>query len=179
MIARSAVAVACSLSLAATPALAQDRYRHRDDGIDAGDVFAGLVIVGAVAAIASAVAKSNRQRQDRADGYRADGGYRADDDRARDDRPAAYRDAPSGRAPDPSEAYRDAPGPAEPRAATAIDAAVDACVGEVERGNRSVQSIDGVNREGEGWQVSGRVQGGYGFSCTIDKDGRVRSVEGL
>lgn len=30
------------------------RYRHRDDGIDAGDVFAGVLVLGAVAALAGA-----------------------------------------------------------------------------------------------------------------------------
>ncbi len=41
--------------LSATPALARDRYDHRDrDGIGAGEIIAGAVVLGGLAAILSA-----------------------------------------------------------------------------------------------------------------------------
>ena len=58
-IAGAAVAAVASVSLAA-PADAQ-RYRHRDhDGIDTGDVIAGVAILGGIAAIASAMDRDGR-----------------------------------------------------------------------------------------------------------------------
>ena len=38
------------------------RHRHRDRGIDAGDVIAGVAIIGGIAAIASAVGNRDRDR---------------------------------------------------------------------------------------------------------------------
>jgi hypothetical protein len=200
------LAATAALSLAATPAAARDWHRHRDNGIDGGDIFAGLLIVGGIAAIASAAsskAKKDRQaredaryRDDYRDDYRGRADYRGQDD----DRGNAYR-ADADRAPPrveygaaqdgvvdarpgaPEATPETAPQPAQPsstwRSGLGVDDAVDACVGEVERDNRSIDAIDGVNREGEGWRVGGRVRGGYGFSCTVDRQGRVKSVEGL
>lgn len=202
---RSAVllAAAAAVSLSATPVLARDRYRHHDDGIDGGDVLAGLLIVGGIAAIASAASsKAKKDRQAREDArYRDDyrpgdyqGGYAPQNDyRGGDHRPGDYPQNPTGTpradygAPRGDD-WRDRP--SSPPAANAarvgygVDGAVDACVGEVERGagsgnGRSVENVDGVNREGEGWRVAGRVRGGYGFSCVVDRDGRVKSVAGL
>ena len=57
------------------------RYRrHRDDGIDAGDVIAGALIIGGIFAVASAVDSSNK-RDDR---YDQDYQANADFDRAVD-----------------------------------------------------------------------------------------------
>ena len=47
-------------------------HRHRDDGIDAGDIFAGILVLGGIAAIASAVSKDREEPRR----YPADGGYR-------------------------------------------------------------------------------------------------------
>ncbi|TRD12342.1 hypothetical protein FGU71_11005 [Erythrobacter insulae] len=55
----------------ATPAAAQDR--HRDRGVDAGDVIAGAVIIGGIAALAGAF-DGDRKRDYRNRGYR-DRGY--------------------------------------------------------------------------------------------------------
>lgn len=46
--------------------------RHRDRGISAGDVIAGVAVIGVLAAIASAASKSNNRTRDRGydDGYR-------------------------------------------------------------------------------------------------------------
>ncbi|MBV1691731.1 hypothetical protein KRR38_29645 [Novosphingobium sp. G106] len=170
--AAAALAAAAALSLTATPAMARGWHRH-GDGIDGGDVVAGLLIFGGIAAIAAAASsKSNKDRQARADdGYRDDG-YR--DDGYRDDRD--YRDDGQHYVP-PASRY--SPGTSNWRSGVSVDGAVDACVGEVERGTRSIDSIEAVNRDGDGWRVSGRVRGGNDFACSVAGDGRVRSVSGL
>jgi hypothetical protein len=165
-----ALAAAAALSLAATPAMARG-WHHHHDGIDAGDVFGGLLIVGGIAAIAAAVSNSNKDRRARDDeryrdyrDYRDDGYREVPPQRYRDDR--SYDDDRDG----PSSSWRSGVGD---------DGAVDACVGEVERGDRSIDSIDSVSREGDGWRVEGRVRGGRDFSCEVDADGRVRGLSGL
>ena len=165
--AASALAAAAALSLTATPAMARGWHRHHRDGIDAGDVLAGVLILGGIAAIASAASKSSRERQARAD------------DRYRDSRD--YRDDNARYVPpvdDRSQDYSDRPG-SNWRSGLSVDGAVDACVGEVEQGDRSIDSVETVNREGDGWRVSGRMRGGRDFACSIDGQGRVRSVTGL
>ncbi len=70
-------------------------------------------------------------------------------------------------------------GQSEPRdwgRSRAIDDAVDGCVSEVERSSARVDTVDAVNREGEGWRVSGRATSGAPFDCQIDGSGRIRSV---
>lgn len=126
------------------------RGRHHDD-IDGGDILAGLLVIGGIAAIASAASKSSKEtRQDRTS-------YPEPDNRRYgDDTPRA--------------------GAADWGRSRSIDSAVDACVGEVERGQTRVDSVDGVTRDGEGWQVSGRATGGSPFSCRVDGDGRIRGV---
>jgi hypothetical protein len=172
--AAGALAAAAAFSLVATPAAARGwRHRH-DDGIDAGDVFAGLLIVGGVAAIAAAASKSNKDRRAR------------EDDRYRDDLRRDGREVPPERYYDDrgpvedrsDEGYRDRPS-GNYRSDLGVDGAVDACVGEVDRGDRSIDSVDSVNREGEGWRVMGRVRDGRDFSCSVDGDGQVRAVSGL
>jgi hypothetical protein len=169
------LAAAAALSLTATPAMARGWHHH--DGIDGGDVVAGLLIFGGIAAIAAAASKSHKDRQARADDrYRddSDGDYRSqdyrevppqryDDDRSYDD---SYR--PSGNRPG-----------SDWRSGMSVDGAVDVCVGEVERGSRSIDSVESVNREADGWRVTGRVRGGNDFTCSVDSSGRVRSVSGI
>ena len=56
-----AAAVAMVTLSAAAPAEARHRYGHRGgDGIDAGDVIAGVAILGGIAAIASAIDNDGR-----------------------------------------------------------------------------------------------------------------------
>lgn len=68
----------------------RDRHRRdRDNGIDAGDVLAGVLILGGIAAVASAVSDSDRDRPAPDYRYPADGsgspGYQSDGlDRAAD-----------------------------------------------------------------------------------------------
>jgi hypothetical protein len=61
MIGGAAAALAMVSFAAPADAQYRDRYYHRDRGIDAGDVIAGVAIVGGIAAIASALDR---------DGYR-------------------------------------------------------------------------------------------------------------
>ena len=151
-----AVAMAAALSMTATPAMARGwggwGHYHHHDGVDAGDIFAGLLAIGGIAAIAAAVSNSHKDRRQR--DYR----YPQPDYRAP---PARYEDDRDPRG------YRDDGG----RSSFDIDGAVDRCVDEVERGDRRVDEVDSVWRDGEGWRVEGRD-----FSCSIDGDGRIRGM---
>jgi hypothetical protein len=169
----TALCAAAALSLSATPAMARGWHRYHGDGIDAGDVFAGLLIVGGIAAIAAAASKSGKDRAVRQDdGYpdRPNGNYRAPD--YQDDAPQRYQDdrGDDGYSEGASSNWR---------SGVSADGAVDACVGEVEHGSRSVGSIQSVNREADGWNVAGRIRGGNDFTCAVDGDGRVRGVSGF
>ena len=160
----AAVAIAAVLSLTATPALARGHWghyrHHRGGGIDAGDVFAGLLVIGGIAAIASAASKSGRDsREARDEDYR----YPQAEPRAQED---SYYVPPAGD-PEADDTYGSRSGD--------INGAVEDCVAEIERGDRRVDSVESVNREGEGWRVQGRSDRGD-FTCTVDRDGRVRDV---
>ncbi|MXO59264.1 hypothetical protein GRI89_06890 [Altererythrobacter salegens] len=58
-----------------------------------------------------------------------------------------------------------------------LDSAVNMCVGQVERGPDRVDTVDGANRNGEGWTVSGKLAGGQDFTCRIDNEGRLRELD--
>jgi hypothetical protein len=58
-----------------------------------------------------------------------------------------------------------------------IDSAVDMCVDQVERGRDRVDSVDNAARDASGWNVSGRLDNGDGFTCRIDNDGRIRAID--
>lgn len=162
----AALALAAALSLSATPAMARGwGHRHHDrGGVDAGDIFAGLLVIGGIAAIASAAGKKNKPARE--------GDYRYPDDRA------GPEETTEGTWRQPQADYgrpgddRGAPGY---RMGGNLDAAVDQCAAEVERGDRRVDGVDAVNRDGEGWRVEGRVDG-RPFTCSVDGDGRVRGV---
>lgn len=49
------VAAGAMALASATPAMAQDRYRDRDDGIDVGDIIAGALVIGGIAAVAGSI----------------------------------------------------------------------------------------------------------------------------
>jgi hypothetical protein len=164
----AATAVAAAFSLLAAPAAAVDlpkpaaaqaydddalnaerhrRWRRDRNDIDAGDVVAGVVILGAIAAIAGA-GKNRRERERYEERYPR---------------------------PDEDYGYR-TPGGYERSDSRGIDRAVDMCVGEVERGSERVGSVDSATRSGEGWHISGELENGTAYSCTIGNDGRISDV---
>lgn len=126
-------------------------HRHRHRGIDAGDVFAGVLILGGIAAIASAANKDKRERE-------RDYRYRDRDYRERD-----YD-------------YRPRRGDSRYDGSRGIDNAVRMCVDRIERDVR-VDSVDGVDRTGEGWRVTGALFNGEGFTCRIGADGRIDDID--
>ena len=153
----AALSAAAILSMSAAPAMARGwggwgghRHHHRG-GIDAGDVIAGVLILGGIAAVASAASKAKTERRDRdaVPPPPPEGRY---DERDRGDRWDQRRGYEGG-----------------------LNGAVDRCVGEVERGRTRVDTVDSAVRDGEGWRVEGRTDGGD-FSCSIDEEGRVRSL---
>lgn len=58
-----------------------------------------------------------------------------------------------------------------------IDNAVDMCVDQIERGDTRVDDVDNASRNGTGWDISGSLNNGDRFSCRIDNDGRIRSID--
>lgn len=164
-----ALALGAVCSMTATPALARGwgdhHWRSRDRGIDGGDILAGVLILGGIAAVASAASKS--RKESREPDYRTpDRDYRGDGADYRGD----YPGGPAG-GDDPQD-YGDR-GPA-----SVSDArnAVDSCVDAVERGQTRVRSVDAVNRDRDGWRVEGRADDGRDFSCSLDRDGRIRGI---
>ncbi|MDE8651388.1 hypothetical protein [Novosphingobium album (ex Liu et al. 2023)] len=166
---RPAVALAATAAFAmmASPVLARgwgDGHHHRrhGDGIDGGDVLAGLLILGGIAAIAGAASKSSDDQRDEPYRYPGPEAEPAPDD-------GAYGEAPPDDRPayPPSDSWRDA---------GSLDGAVDRCVDEVERGERRVDTVDSVNREDGGYRVEGHMRDGRGFSCRVDRDGQIRQV---
>ena len=133
-------------------------HHHRRGGVDTGDVLAGLLIFGTGAAVASAASKSDCQRR-----QARERDYRDREYDRRDERPAYAGD-------------RDSQWQGQGQGPRGIGAAVDVCANEVERGDRRIESVDAVNRDGEGWMVRGRVGSGSQFDCSVSDSGRVRSV---
>ena len=175
----AATAVAAAFSLAAVPAAAAELPRvagqgqpwdahaldaeghghhgghyghwgHDDDWhVDGDDVLAGVLILGGIAAI-SAIAHAGAHHDQ------------------------VYHDPQ--RYPPPDANYQ---GPASDNRARAggMGEAVDACVAEVEAGRGPVGSVDSASRSGEGWYVAGELDGGAGYACWTDEDGRVTHIE--
>jgi len=135
-------------------------HRH-NDGIDAGDVVAGLLVIGGIAAIASAASNSNKDRE--ADDYRYREPY-PDQRYDYPDRGYDYSQPPQG---DYRGSY----------SGGGIDNAVNQCVDQVERGQDRVASVDNASRTADGWNISGQLDRGGGFSCRIDNSGRIRGVD--
>ena len=142
-------------------------HRHYHDGIDAGDVLAGVLIIGGIAAIASAASKDrDRDRRVETD----PNGYPYRNDRNRDwDRGGYGRGAGGYR----ENAGRDYDYGSRDRG---LDNAAEQCVREVERTER-VDEVNGVDRSANGWRVEGRLANGRSFSCEIGNDGRVGPVD--
>lgn len=93
----------------------------------------------------------------------ANAASRANDRRYRD---TDYR-YPEPRRGDTRDRYQDARG---------IDRAVTVCASEIER-NVRIQSVDTVNRSARGWEVTGSLYNGDGFTCSIGEDGRIDAID--
>lgn len=163
--AAKALAAVAALTMTASPVMARDwyggRHWHKRDRIDTGDVLAGVLVIGGIAAIASAASsasKAKREADYRYPDARDNRDYRGADDNRGYGEPRDDRYAPSG------------------RSAEALNGAVDACVGEVERGSRQVDTVDNVSRTMDGYRVEGRIGNGRSFTCTVDGGGQIRSV---
>jgi hypothetical protein len=167
----AAMALLASVSMVATPALARDRgwggdWGRHHDRVDAGDVLTGILIIGGIAAIASAASDGNKRARER-------------ERQQRDERDYRYE------RPEQSQDYgRDGQGDARPEwreggtstGVGGLNGAVDSCVSEIERGNRHIDGVETVSKQGDGWRVEGRMAGGESFTCAVDGDGRVRSA---
>ena len=57
-----------------------------------------------------------------------------------------------------------------------IDRAINTCVDEVER-NVRIETVDTVNRNARGWEVTGSLYNGDGFTCSIGQDGRIEAID--
>jgi hypothetical protein len=129
-----------------------------------GDVVAGGLILGGIVAIASAANSSKHEE--------------AYDYPPPPPPPSRYDDRYDYAPPAPR--YRNGDDYAPPREpgyrSSGISGAVDSCVGEVERGNDRVASVDNAIRTADGWHVSGQLSQGNGFDCSIGNDGRIRNV---
>lgn len=161
----AALALLASVSMASTPAMARGwggwgwggGWGGRHDRVDAGDVITGILIIGGIAAIASAASDSGKRTRDR-------------DRREREDRDWRGEDR------EESRSYGDDDRRPEWREGSGINAAVERCVSEIERGSAQVDGVEAVNKQGDGWRVEGRMAGGQSFACTIDRDGRIASA---
>lgn len=80
------------------------------------------------------------------------------------------------REPERDYDYRDRRGDARYDGSRGIDRAVNMCVTQVERDVR-VESVDSVDRTGEGWRVAGTLYNGEGFTCRIGADGRIDTID--
>jgi hypothetical protein len=183
-------ATAAMLSASATPAMAASfysvtkasaasgdmqsasdyrrRYRHHRDRVDAGDVIAGIDILAGIAIIAGAASKAKNDKR-RTSGERYPEPYPDSypNRDTQDTRPYSTPPVPNGSASGDYSAGND------------LGAAVDACTRAAEQsagGNARVEEIRSVTREGNGWQVLGRLNGtARGFSC-VASNGVVDSV---
>lgn len=168
----SVLAVVAAFAMIASPALARgwgDRhYRHSRGGVDGGDLLAGLLVIGGIVAIASAASKSTKDQQQ--EPYRYPGGPDYDS------QGSDSQGGDGGYGDDRGAPVAGEPGNPDWRMSGSMDAAVDQCVGEIERGDRRVGSVDMVNRAEEGYRVDGQMADGRAFTCTVDRDGRIRRL---
>jgi hypothetical protein len=134
-------------------------WRHRDDGLSGGDVLAGLLVIGGIAAIAVAASNADKRKREEARDYPNN---RNSDNRYPENRYAPPRGQDSA--------------PSQGSGSGSIDAAVDACVAEIERGRDPVDSVDSVTKAVDGWRIEGHLGGGKPFACRVGSDGRIGSV---
>lgn len=148
--------IAAMLATSAAPALARPGYgwgngwggyghrRHHDD--DFGNVLLGAVIAGGLFAAISAASKAKKDR----DNGVVYGGDSPRDEARRANEPRSSRNW--------SDAENDAANVcADGAEALASKRGVDA----------KVDDIDFIDRDGEGYRVEGRMQGGRPFNCGV------------
>lgn len=160
--------VSAALSMLATPVAAADlpvtsqRSAYAKTGYDTAQdtaerhrrwrhrnrVDAGDVIAGIAIIGGIAAIASAASKNNRRDRY---DDRRYDDRRYRDNNPRNYQ-------------------------SSNLDRAVNACTSAIERDVR-VDSVDSVSRLGEGWQVSGRLYDGKGFTCSVSGNGRIDRID--
>lgn len=143
--------------------------RHHDDGISAGDVFAGVLVLGTIAAIASAASK--KDKREREQDVRRPG----EDDWRYGNSGQDYGN--SADVPPPDRGWASDGRSAGYARGVSLDTAVDTCVADVERGSNRVDTVDNVNRDGDGWRIEGRTRNGVSWNCSVDSTGRVQGVE--
>lgn len=148
--ARSHIAPAAAYDADAAKAENHRYYRYRPYRHRHG-VSAGDVLAGVliIGGIAAIASAANKDRDER---------YRDRD----------YRDRPYD--------YRERRGDSRYDGSRGIDRAVSMCVDRIERDVR-VDSVDGVDRTGQGWRVTGMLYNGDGFTCRIGEDGRIDDVD--
>lgn len=162
----SGLAVAAALAMTATPAFAQGWGHRRHHNDDTGWIVGGIIGIGMIAAIAAA-ASNGKKKRERDYEYRDGRDYRD----SRDDRDYRdYRDEAPRYGERRDDSYR------QGYSSRGIDGAVDSCVNGVERGSTRVDTVDTVGRDGDGWRIEGRINGGRPFSCSVSGSGRIRST---
>lgn len=154
----AAAAALVTTGFAAAPADAQ-RYRyHRDRGIDAGDVIAGVAIIGGIAAIASAIGRDGN-RYGYNDRYRYRDNYR---DAVNQCGYEAERYARGGRV-SVTDVDRRGNG-------YRVRGVVDSYGGGYDR-------YDRYDRYGRGYDRYDRYDARVAFTCSTDRYGRVRDFD--
>ncbi len=133
--------------------------RHRGwrrNRVDAGDVILGAVVIGGIAAILNSETRRERDRQRDVVIY---------------DRDLDRRDADWVRRGDQRPRARPAAA-----AASGLDNAVTMCLNAIER-EAAVDTVDNVERDASGWEVSGVLVTGSSFTCRIGNDGRIGGID--
>lgn len=123
-------------------------HHHHDDGIDGGDLIAGILLLGGIAAIFSATNNANKNKQ-------------AEQDRYRTQQPEPRDSAPDYRA-QPSQPQNWGEG----ADMTKLDAAADACVDAVSSRGK-VDHVYTVDPSGNGYRVTGDFTTGETFACAV------------
>lgn len=88
---------------------------------------------------------------------------------------AASKPRTDRRYPDNDARYRQPANARSSNSGNGLDRAVDMCVNAIERDVR-VDTVDGASRTGSGWNVTGTLYNGDGFSCQIDNRGRISDI---
>lgn len=160
---RRAVALTASLALIGAPTLAQAHehghggggWGHHGDGIDAGDIFAGLLIMGGIAAIAGAISQRNAEQRDEPQPV-----------------PDKYREFPNEGDVGGGEAPNGWRSGAHP---SSLDQAVEMCADEAQNRGDVDQIWDAGPMDG-GFVVRGNLVSGDSFTCKVDSAGRIAQM---